>query len=123
MNQHAYQSGRSTDTALNSVVSTIEKAIQTQEIAMGAFLDIKGAFDRTLIEAITSALLRHEVPPLFQRWIASLLSSRCIISSLMGDPTQVTSVRGCPQGGVLSPLPWNLTVDELLWGLYEAGYN
>ena len=35
---------------------------------------------------------------------------------------QVASVRGCPEGGVLSPLLWNLTVDELLWDLIEAGY-
>ena len=57
INQHAYQSGESTDTALNSEVSTIKKALQTQEIAFGAFLDIEGAFDRTSIESISSALL------------------------------------------------------------------
>ena len=43
INQHAYQSGKSTDTALNSVVSSIVKALQTREIALGVFLDIKGA--------------------------------------------------------------------------------
>jgi Reverse transcriptase (RNA-dependent DNA polymerase). len=51
-----------------------------------------------------------------------MLSSRCIISSLIGETNQVASVWGCPQGGVLSPLLWNLTVDEILWGLNEAGY-
>ena len=88
---------------------------------MGAFLDIEGALDRTSIKAVSSELLRHGVPPLFQIWIASILSSKCIISSLMGENMQVASVRGCPQGGVLSPLLWNLTVDELLWDLNEAG--
>ena len=90
---------------------------------MGAFLDIEGAFDRTSIEAISSALLRHGVLPLFERWIASMLSSKCIISSLMWETMQVVSARGCPQGGVLSPLLWNLTMDELLWDLNEVGYN
>jgi hypothetical protein len=52
---------------LNLVVSTIEKALQTQEIALGSFLDIKKAFDSTLIEAITTALHRHGVLPLFDR--------------------------------------------------------
>jgi Reverse transcriptase (RNA-dependent DNA polymerase). len=122
INQHAYQSRKSTDTSLNSVVSTIEKALQTQEIAMGAFLDIEGVFDRTTIAAIASALLRHRVLPLFERWTASMLSSRCIISSLMGKTMQLASVRGCPQGGVLLPLLWNLNMDELLWNLNEAGY-
>jgi Reverse transcriptase (RNA-dependent DNA polymerase). len=35
---------------------------------------------------------------------------------------QVASVRDCPQGGILSPLLWNVTVDKLLWDLNEAGY-
>ena len=107
---------------LNSVVSTIEKALQTQEIVLRTFLDIESAFDRTLIETITSALFRHGIPPLFERWITSMQSSRCIISNLMGEAMQVANVRGCPQGGVLSPLLWNLTIDELLWDLNEAAY-
>ena len=101
INQHAYQSGKLTDTALNSVVSTIEKALQTQKIGLGAFLDIEGAFDRTSIEAISSALLGHRA--LFERWIASMLGSRCNISSLIGETRQVTSVRDvafyCPCHG------------------------
>jgi Reverse transcriptase (RNA-dependent DNA polymerase). len=35
---------------------------------------------------------------------------------------QVAIVRDCPQGEVLSPLLWNLTVNELLWDLNEASY-
>jgi hypothetical protein len=31
--------------------------------------------------------------------------------------------RGCPQGGVLSPLLWSLVVDKLIEGLNENGYN
>ena len=85
------------------MVSTIEKALQTQEVVLGASLDIEGAFDITSNEAITSTLLRHGVLPLFERWISSMLSSRCIISSLMGETMQVASVRGSPHGGVLSP--------------------
>ena len=51
-----------------------------------------------------------------------MLCSRCIITSLMGEIMQVASVRGCSQGGILSPLLWNLTVDELQWDQNEAGY-
>jgi len=93
INQHAYQSGKSTDTALNSVVSTIEKALQTQEIALGDFLDIEGAFDRTSIEAINSVLLRHGVPPLFERWIA--LWGRPCRSRVSGAVRKVAFYRPC----------------------------
>ena len=112
INQHAYQSGKSTDTALNSVVSNIEKALQTQEIEMGAFLDIEGAFDRTSFEAISSTLLTSDMGfhLFFERWIASMLSSRC---NIWGRPCR-SRVSRAPQGGVSSSLLWNLTVDELL---------
>ena len=60
---------------------------------MGAFLDIEEAFDRTSIEAISLALLRHGVPPLFERWIPSMLSSRYITSSLKGETMLVAAVR------------------------------
>ena len=93
INQHAYQSGKSPETMLNTVFGTIDKVLQTQEIALGAFLDIEGAFDSASIEAITLALLRHGVTPLLERWIASMLSSRCIISSLMKETMQVASIR------------------------------
>jgi hypothetical protein len=46
-NQHAYQIGKSTETALHNVVTRIENDIQDKEIALGAFLDIEGAFERT----------------------------------------------------------------------------
>jgi hypothetical protein len=44
-NQHAYQKGKSTETALHNVAARIENAIEHKDIALGAFLDIEGAFD------------------------------------------------------------------------------
>jgi hypothetical protein len=48
-NQHAYQTDKSTETALHNVVILvhIENAIEPKYISLGAFLDIEGAFDRT----------------------------------------------------------------------------
>jgi hypothetical protein len=38
--QHVYQVGKSTETALHNVVTSIENAIQYKDIALGAFLEI-----------------------------------------------------------------------------------
>jgi hypothetical protein len=46
-NQHAYQKAKSIETALHNVVARIENATEHKDIALGAFLDIEGAFDRT----------------------------------------------------------------------------
>jgi hypothetical protein len=54
-NQHAYQIGKSTETALHNAVTRIENAIEHKDIALGAFLDIEGAFDRTSFDVIKQA--------------------------------------------------------------------
>jgi hypothetical protein len=51
-NQHAYQTGKSTETALHNVVTRIEYAIEHRDMALGAYLDIEGAFDRASFDII-----------------------------------------------------------------------
>ena len=41
-NQHAYQAGKSVETALHQLVVRVEKALDEQEIALGVFRDIVG---------------------------------------------------------------------------------
>ena len=43
--QHAFRKGRSTDSALTSMVEHIESALINKGFALGVFLDIQGAFD------------------------------------------------------------------------------
>jgi retron-type reverse transcriptase len=43
-----------------------------------------------------------------------MLESRPVHTSLMGSSLTAKVIKGCPQGGVLSPLLWNLVVDRLL---------
>jgi hypothetical protein len=68
-NQHAYQTGKSTETALHHVVTRIGSATEHKEIALAAFLDIEGAFDRTCFEVITQAAERHGIESTICRWI------------------------------------------------------
>jgi hypothetical protein len=50
-----------------------------------------------------------------------MLGSRHISASLSGETLGVTMARGCPQGDVLSPLLWNLVMNDF-WGLNKNGY-
>jgi len=45
--QHAYRKGRSTDTALHSLVASIERGFLNKEYSVAAFLDIEGAFNNS----------------------------------------------------------------------------
>ena len=54
-NQHAYQAGKSVETALHQLVVRVEKAPDQQEIALSAFSDIEGAFNSTCYDTICQA--------------------------------------------------------------------
>ena len=119
-NQHAYQTGKSVETTLHQLVVRVEKALDHQEIAFGFFLDIEGAFDNTSYESMCTALTRHGVEQTIVRWIRATLEGR-LATAALGDATRnVVVSRGCPQGGVLSPLLWCLVVNELLARLNEG---
>ncbi|KAL7725781.1 hypothetical protein ACLKA6_017611 [Drosophila palustris] len=62
--QFAYQAGKSTETAIHCLTTTIEKAIAAQQIVLEAFIDISGAFDNTSYEAIHKALINKGVSPM-----------------------------------------------------------
>jgi hypothetical protein len=84
-NQHAFQIGKSIDTALHNVVTRIENAIEHKDIALGAFLDMEGAFDRTSTDTIKQAAERHCIEPAIRRWICAILDSRNISAILSGE--------------------------------------
>jgi hypothetical protein len=83
-NQYAYQTGKSTETALHNVVTCNESATEHEEIALAAFLDIEGASHRTSFEITTQAADRHGTGPIICRWICSMLEGRNIIPTLFG---------------------------------------
>jgi hypothetical protein len=122
-NQFAYRAGVSTETALFQVVHRLEKSLNHKEIALGAFLDIEGAFDNTSFNAIITAAREHGLEETCSRWIRSMLESRLVHTSIMGSSLTAKVVGGCPQGGVLSPLLWNLVVDRFLTITNDLGFS
>lgn len=122
-NQFAYRKGKSTEGALHQLVTTVEAAFRSKEVALCAFLDIEGAFDNTGYDSIAKAIRRRGIDDPTNHWISSMLVSRKITSKLGNESVTITAIRGCPQGGVLSPLLWSLVIDELLDKLHLLGYN
>lgn len=121
-NQHAYIPGRSTESALHCVVNRIQKSLDTKMSTLGVFIDIEGAFDKTTFESIDIALHSHAVPNTLIEWIKHMLKWRAITINIGNIETRGVVSRGCPQGGVLSPLLWIIVVDSLLRRLNESGF-
>jgi len=100
-NQHAYQAGKSVETALHQLVVQVEKALDQQEIALGVFLDIEGAFNNTSYDTMCAALARHGVDYIIIQWIRATLEGQLATVTVSEFSRSVAVSRGCPQGGVL----------------------
>jgi retron-type reverse transcriptase len=122
--QFGFRKGRSTEAALHQLVTRLEKSIIAGDFTIGCFLDIEGAFDNVKFESIENSLRYLGISSGLIRWISHMLRNRWITVSL-GDSEQKGRVtRGCPQGGILSPLMWNVVIDGLLHLLdKEPGYS
>jgi hypothetical protein len=47
-----------------------------KEYAIGAFLDIEGAFDITSIDTVKQAMNRHDIPEALVDWTENVLAGR-----------------------------------------------
>jgi len=120
-NQHAYQARKSMDTALHQLVVRVQKALDQQEIALGVLLHTEGASNNTSYDSSGHHLLNMELDHTIVRWIRATLESRLVTVTLGELPRSVGVSRGCPQGGILSPLQWCLVVNVLPARLNEGG--
>src|SRR5210317_983183 len=119
-NQHAFRKGSSCDSALSSMVDDVERAILRDEYALGAFLDIAGAFDNLDPVAAVRGMHQKHIQPEIIRCYQFYLFNRSITTEVKGIKIQRGLTKGTPQGGVLSPVVWNLAFDGLL-DLYKEG--
>ena len=83
-------------------------------MALGTFLDIEGAFDNLAFHAIEKALNKKCSSSNTNNWIMSMINARSATVEIHGNKKTIKIVRGCPQGGILSPFLWDLVVDSLL---------
>ena len=112
--QHGFRAGKSTESALHQLVTKIERTIVEGQYALGIFLDIEGAFDNVAFISIIDALNEAQVPLGIVRWINALLRSRTVTVTVQGKSVSKKVKKGCPQGGILPPLLWNLVINSLL---------
>jgi hypothetical protein len=114
VSQHAYLRGRSTESALSEALDGIESAVLQGQQALVVSLDCTGAFDRIQFDSATQALADFGIEAEIQNWYNKLLVGRIIKANPNGSSYSFSATRGSPQGGILSPLIWNLIMDSLL---------
>jgi hypothetical protein len=112
--QHAFWRGKGTDTALSEAVDKIESGLLKQQYALAIFLDIKGAFNSITFKAAIGAMSKRGFPKNITGWYNHFLHNQ--VSTLELDNCRFTRKleTGTPQGGVVSPIVWNVCIDPIL---------
>ncbi len=118
-NQHAFRKGKSTESALSNMTQHIEVALSNKGFALGVFLDIQGAFDNVRPESIIQGMMDKGFSNEMVQWYTHYLRYRSVEVQYQGVTKSRYLTLGTPQGGVLSPLMWNLAFESLL-ELYEG---
>ena len=119
--QHAYQAGKSTESALHQLVERVERALEAKQYSLGVFFDIEGAFDHTSTTEVRKALEERKVVRPVIEWIVAMIGQRTMYASQGVTKLIVKTFRGLPQGGVISPTMWALVADSLLKWISKQG--
>lgn len=121
--QHAFQQGKSTETALHDLITRVEDTFVKKEYLLATFMDIARAFDNITFDAIESHLYGCGLDANVCRWIKYMLTHRHITVETPRGEVTVKATRGTPQGGVLSPTLWILVMNSLLQNLHTKGFK
>ena len=114
-NLYSYKESISTDDAIHSLVTKIEKALENREVTIVLFMDMSAAFSTANINGLMRNLESTGVNNNILKWTQDMLANRTITASLNGAQVQKNSDRGCPQGGILSgPVLWNGDMRDLI---------
>ena len=116
-NQHGFRKGKSTESAIHILTRKIEDSFTLGNYALGVFLDIEQAFDQVSFQAIKEAMREANIPSTVTEWIYHMISNRYIKLTYCEHSVTRRATKGSPQGGVLSPLLWNLTLNTFLSSL------
>ena len=120
-NQFAFLPGKTTEHALHLVTSQVEEALLCQRYALAIFVDIEGAFDNVNFSSFSEALCRLGARYSIVRWIDYMIRNRTITANLADAQHERRVMKGGAQGGVLTPVLWNLVMDELLKMNHPSG--
>ena len=112
--QFGFRRSLGTDLQLLRLTEIIHDAIDSRKVAIGAFLDIKRAFDTVWHQGLIAKLFSFNINPNLVRIVSSYLSNRSFVISIGQELSAPRALRaGVPQGSVISPYIYNLYTSDI----------
>lgn len=97
-----------------STSDCIIKVLSNSDAKCRVFVDLKGAFDRANADVILEELVSKGVKGKLLKWLDSYLSDRKAKAWFQGSRSDEMKLDlGTPQGGVLSPMLFNVLMDKI----------
>jgi len=112
--QCGFRKGLSTMDVLLRLEASIRAAQDASDICLVVYVDLKSAFDKVWIDGLLYKLARAGLCGTLMRWLHSYLTSRSArvrVNGIFSDALPILA--GVPQGGVLSPLLYNLMLMDV----------
>lgn len=113
--QQGFRTGRSCTDAVFVMRQVVEKSIEYNRPAFLCFVDLHKAFDRVRLEDIINMLYNRGIPTNLVRTIRDVYSGSSIQVRMSGKLSEKIPVNsGIRQGDSLSPLLFNIMMDEII---------
>lgn len=110
--QYGFTPGRSTHDAIRNLLSW--SSLREERYVISVFLDISGAFDNLKWSALQEDLVALWASEYIRALISEYLRGRTATMTISGMSKTVRVTKGCPQGSILGPVLWNVTMEALL---------